>query len=192
MGKKIDGKQIALQIRKEVQQKNEAFVAKYEMQPCLAVILVGNHPASLSYVQSKVKACKEVGMESRLIQLDAEVSEADLLKEIEKLNQDAYVDGILVQLPLPQHIHEDTVVYAIDPNKDVDGFHPINIGKMMLGVDTFYPCTPHGVIKMLEAISYDLCGKNVVVIGRSMIVGQPMAQLCLEQNATVTVCHSKT
>ena len=192
MGKKIDGKQIALQIRKEVQQKNEAFVAKYEMQPCLAVILVGNHPASLSYVQSKVKACKEVGMESRLIQLDAEVSEADLLKEIEKLNQDAYVDGILVQLPLPQHIHEDTVVYAIDPNKDVDGFHPINIGKMMLGVDTFYPCTPHGVIKMLEAISYDLCGKNVVVIGRSMIVGKPMAQLCLEQNATVTACHSKT
>ena len=193
MGKKIDGKQIALQIRKEVQQKNEAFVAKYEMQPCLAVILVGNHPASLSYVQSKVKACKEVGMESRLIQLDAEVSEADLLKEIEKLNQDAYVDGILVQLPLPQHIHEDTVVYAIDPNKDVDGFQPVNLGKLLLQQKSFQPCTAKSVMRILKEIGMeDLSGKHAVVIGRSNIVGKPVAQLLLKQHATVTICHSKT
>ena len=192
MGKLIDGKQIALQIRAEVTKKNVVFVEKYGVKPCLVVILIGNHPASLSYVKSKVKGCQEVGMESRLIQLEETITEEALLDEIEKLNQDAQVDGILVQLPLPKHIAEDKVVNAIDPKKDVDGFHPVSIGKMMLGEETFYPCTPYGVIKMLESIQYDLSGKNVVVIGRSMIVGKPMAQLCLERNATVTICHSKT
>lgn len=192
MGNLIDGKKIALQIREEVTKKNEAFVAKYGVKPCLVVILIGNHPASLSYVKSKVKGCEQVGMESRLIQLEETITEEALLVEIEKLNQDAQVDGILVQLPLPKHIAEDKVVNAIDPKKDVDGFHPISIGKMMLGEETFYPCTPYGVLKMLDSIDYDLTGKNVVVIGRSMIVGKPMAQLCLERNATVTICHSKT
>lgn len=161
-------------------------------KPTLAVILVGENPASVSYVRGKNKACVEVGMDCRQIDLPEETSEQDLIKLVKELNDDSCVDGILVQLPLPSHINQKNVLQAIDPNKDVDGLHTINAGKLFLGEDGFVPCTPAGIMKLLERMNCDIAGKEVVVIGRSNLVGLPVSRLLTKANATVTVCHSKT
>lgn len=189
--KLINGLEIAKKRREEMKQK-VSELKKEGITPHLTVILVGDDPASKSYVSGKEKAAKEIGISSEVIHMVAEATEAELLAKISELNHDADVHGILVQLPLPSHIDENKVIEAIDPNKDVDGFHPINVGKMILNQDTFLPCTPHGIIKLLEAIDCDLEGKHAVVVGRSNIVGKPMGQLLLNRNATVTYCHSRT
>ncbi len=189
--KLINGLEIAKKRREEMKQK-VSELKKEGITPHLTVILVGDDPASKSYVSGKEKAAKEIGISSEVIHMVADATEAELLAKISDLNHDADVHGILVQLPLPSHIDENKVIEAIDPNKDVDGFHPINVGKMILNQDTFLPCTPHGIIKLLEAIDCDLEGKHAVVVGRSNIVGKPMGQLLLNRNATVTYCHSRT
>lgn len=189
--KLINGLEIAKKRREEMKQK-VSELKKEGITPHLTVILVGDDPASKSYVSGKEKAAKEIGISSEVIHMVADATEAELLTKISELNHDADVHGILVQLPLPSHIDENKVIEAIDPNKDVDGFHPINVGKMILNQDTFLPCTPHGIIKLLEAIDCDLEGKHAVVVGRSNIVGKPMGQLLLNRNATVTYCHSRT
>ncbi|NLI68215.1 MAG: bifunctional methylenetetrahydrofolate dehydrogenase/methenyltetrahydrofolate cyclohydrolase FolD [Bacilli bacterium] len=189
--KLINGLEIAKKRREEMKQK-VSELKKEGITPHLTVILVGDDPASKSYVSGKEKAAKEIGISSEVIHMVADATEAELLAKISELNHDADVHGILVQLPLPSHIDENKVIEAIDPNKDVDGFHPINVGKMILNQDTFLPCTPHGIIKLLEAIDCDLEGKHAVVVGRSNIVGKPMGQLLLNRNATVTYCHSRT
>jgi methylenetetrahydrofolate dehydrogenase (NADP+)/methenyltetrahydrofolate cyclohydrolase len=158
----------------------------------LAVILVGNNPASRTYVSNKQKACREVGMHSLLIEMPETITENELLAKIYELNEDESIHGILVQLPIPKHIEEKKVIEAILPSKDVDGFHPINIGRMMTGQETFLPCTPLGIMVLLEETGISIAGKNVAVVGRSNIVGKPVGQLLLNQNATVTYCHSKT
>jgi methylenetetrahydrofolate dehydrogenase (NADP+)/methenyltetrahydrofolate cyclohydrolase len=188
----LSGKDVASKIRSELKQHIEEFVKENKFAPGLAVILIGNDPASSSYVRGKTRACEEVGIYSRLINLEVTVSEEELLKHISDLNSDMDIHGILVQLPLPSHINEKNIIMAIDPSKDVDGFHPINIGKMMLGEECFLPCTPFGIIKMLEYANIDMNGKHAVVIGRSNIVGKPIGQLLLNKNATVTYCHSRT
>ncbi|MDF2945751.1 MAG: Methylenetetrahydrofolate dehydrogenase [Bacillales bacterium] len=188
----LSGKDVASKIRSELKQHIEEFVKENKFAPGLAVILIGNDPASSSYVRGKTRACEEVGIYSRLINLEVTVSEEELLKHISDLNSDTDIHGILVQLPLPSHINEKNIIMAIDPYKDVDGFHPINIGKMMLGEECFLPCTPFGIIKMLEYANIDMNGKHAVVIGRSNIVGKPIGQLLLNKNATVTYCHSRT
>lgn len=189
--KLINGLEIAKKRREEMKQK-VSELKKEGITPHLTVILVGDDPASKSYVSGKEKAAKEIGISSEVIHMVADATEAELLAKISELNHDTDVHGILVQLPLPSHIDENKVIEAIDPNKDVDGFHPINVGKMILNQDTFLPCTPHGIIKLLEAIDCDLEGKHAVVVGRSNIVGKPMGQLLLNRNATVTYCHSRT
>lgn len=186
----ISGKELAQEKRQAM--KEEVALLKNQIIPGLAVLLVGNNPASRSYVKGKEKACKEVGIYSRLIELPETISETDLLSEIEKLNQDNEIHGILVQLPLPGHIRESEVIEKIIPEKDVDGFHPINIGKMMTGERTFLPCTPFGIVEMVKSKNIDVEGKHVVVVGRSNIVGKPVGQLFLNENATVTYCHSRT
>ena len=190
-GKLIDGKKISQHIRAgletEVQKWTEAGI-----KPGLAVILVGNNQASRTYVTSKQKSCKAIGMESVLIELPEDVEEAILLEKINELNHDDAIHGILVQLPLPQHISEQKVIETISADKDVDGFHPINIGKMMTNQDTFLPCTPYGVLEMLKYEGIPIEGKHVVIVGRSNIVGKPAGQLLLNENATVTYCHSRT
>jgi methylenetetrahydrofolate dehydrogenase (NADP+)/methenyltetrahydrofolate cyclohydrolase len=158
----------------------------------LAVLLVGDNPASQVYVRNKVKACEQAGLHSVLDQLPADLSESDLLARVAELNRDPLIHGILVQLPLPAHIDAHKVIEAIDPAKDVDGFHVASAGALMTGLPGFWPCTPHGCMKMLESIHYPLSGKHAVVIGRSNIVGKPMALMLLAQNATVTICHSRT
>jgi len=187
----IDGKKIAQHLREEmkheIQQLNERNI-----QPHLTVILIGNDPASHSYVNGKEKASKEVGISSKIIRLPKDTSEDELLNEIDILNKDENTDGILVQLPLPKHIDEQKVIEAIHPSKDVDGFHPTNIGRMMVKKQSFLPCTPYGIIKILQYENIEIEGKHVVVIGRSNIVGKPMGQLLLNESATVTYCHSKT
>lgn len=187
----IDGKKISQEIRKQLEREVEQLTSK-GMKPGLAVILVGDDPASRTYVTSKQKSCHAIGMESVLIEYPSDVSEKDLLDKITELNADDSIHGILVQLPIPPHISETKVIDTISPEKDVDGFHPINIGKMMIGQDTFLPCTPYGVMKMLEFMGIKPEGKHAVIIGRSNIVGKPMGQLLLNANATVTYCHSKT
>ena len=162
------------------------------INPGLAVILVGDDPASHTYVSNKQKSCEQMGIYSELIKLSADVTEETLLQQIERLNENPAIDGILVQLPLPKHIDEQKVIATISPEKDVDGFHPISVGKMLLGQPTFLPCTPFGVMKLLEYSNVDIRGKHAVVIGRSHIVGVPMGQLLLQKDATVTYCHSKT
>ncbi|GAA4065942.1 bifunctional methylenetetrahydrofolate dehydrogenase/methenyltetrahydrofolate cyclohydrolase FolD [Amphibacillus indicireducens] len=187
----IYGNQLAETLR--VKMKEEIVNLKRKgIDPKLTVVLIGDHPASKSYVSGKQKAADYIGMDSELIQLPAETTEAELLSLIDQLNQDTVVDGILVQLPLPAHIDEQLVIEAIRPSKDVDGFHPINIGKMMTNQDTFLPCTPYGILTMLKLYDIDIAGKHAVVIGRSNIVGKPIGQLLLNENATVTYCHSKT
>jgi methylenetetrahydrofolate dehydrogenase (NADP+)/methenyltetrahydrofolate cyclohydrolase len=187
----IDGKQLAAEVKAEAAKDVQALRAK-GVAPCLVVFLVGEDPASAVYVRGKAKDCAECGIDSRVVRLPAETGEEDLLRQIDEANEDAAVHGILVQLPLPKRIDERKVIEAIDPAKDVDGFTPINIGRMQVGEDAFVPCTPAGCLCMIEAAGMDLTGKDAVVVGRSNIVGKPMAMLLIGKNATVTVCHTKT
>ena len=187
----IDGKALAAQIRTEVTQRVAAIKAQ-GVTPGLAVILVGDNPASQVYVRNKVKACSDCGMHSVLEKYDATMSEAALLERVHALNADPAIHGILVQLPLPAHIDAQKVIETISPAKDVDGFHIASAGALMTGMPGFWPCTPYGCMKMLESIGYKLRGKHAVVIGRSNIVGKPMALMLLAQDATVTICHSRT
>ena len=190
----IDGKLLASNLRGEIAAGVAALKAEKGVTPGLAVILVGDNPASVSYVTAKEKACTEAGMYSREIRLPAETTEADLIKLIKELNVDPAIHGILVQLPVPKHISDKAVIDAIAPEKDVDGFTPINVGKMMIGDECFLPCTPHGIIKLIEFSGMDIKGKHAVVIGRSNIVGKPVAALLARKqtNATVTLCHTGT
>lgn len=193
MSEVVYGSEIAKKVKANLKLKIEEIKAQGKRVPKLVVILVGDHPASISYVTGKEKACKAIGMENELITLPEATTEEDLLSLIDRLNRDDSVDGILVQLPLPKHIQEDHVIFAISPEKDVDGFHPYNVGKLMLQEETFVSCTPKGILRILETIGYDdLSGKRAVVVGRSNIVGKPVAQLLMNKNATVTVCHSRT
>ena len=189
----IDGKQIAGTIREEVKIKTAALKSK-GITPCLAVILVGGDPASVSYVAGKQKALAEAGMKDRSVRLPENTKEQELISLIRDLNADKSVHGILVQLPLPRHIDEEKVILAIDPAKDVDGFHPANAGNLLIGKKTFLPCTPHGIIVLLKRMNIETDGKHAVVIGRSNIVGKPVAILLARKdvNATVTICHSGT
>lgn len=189
----IDGKAIAQNVRKEVAEQVKELNAK-GISPCLAVILVGNNPASVSYVTGKQKALAEAGMTDKSVHLPEDTSEEELVELIERLNKDNTVNGILVQLPLPKHINEDRVITAITPEKDVDGFHPVNVGNLMIGRKAFLPCTPHGVIVLLEKMSIETSGKHCVIIGRSNIVGKPLAILMSSKkvNSTVTICHTGT
>ena len=189
----IDGKQIAADTRAEVAAKTAELKAK-GIIPCLAVILVGENPASISYVTGKQKALAECGMKDESVHLPESTSEEELLALIHKLNKDDTVHGILVQLPLPKDINEEKVLLAIDPEKDVDGFHPVNVGNMMIGKKAFLPCTPHGIIVLLEKMGIETKGKHAVVIGRSNIVGKPVSILLArrETNCTVTICHTGT
>lgn len=188
---RINGKEISEEIRKGLE-KEVAKLIEQGIKPGLAVILVGDNPASRTYVTSKQKSCQKIGMESILVEYSEDVAEETLLGKIKQLNEDEKVHGILVQLPLPAHISEAKVIETISPEKDVDGFHPENIGKMMTGQDTFLPCTPFGVMEMLKYTGIDVAGKHAVILGRSNIVGKPVGQLLLNENATVTHCHSRT
>ena len=190
--KLINGKEISKKTKDAIKAEIEEIRNTGKRVPKLAVILVGDNPASQVYVRNKEKACAYVGMESLRINKDATLSEEELLKLIDELNHDDGVDGILVQLPLPKTIDEEKVLKAIAPDKDVDGFHPANIAKLFLNEEGFIPCTPYGMMVMLEEIGYDLDGKEVVVVGRSNIVGKPVALLALHHNATVTIAHSHT
>lgn len=187
----IDGKAISAEIKNECRIKAEEFKKK-GIEPCLAVILVGNDPASSIYVNNKKKACEYVGIKSLSYELSEETREEELLELIDKLNKDQTVNGILVQLPLPGHINEDKVIKAISPLKDVDGFHTTNVGALCIGEPGFVSCTPAGVIELLKRSNVEISGKHCVVVGRSNIVGKPMALLMLRENATVTICHSRT
>lgn len=187
----IDGKALAQSVRTSLKEKVEQFKLS-SRAPGLTVILVGDNPASQVYARNKIKACSDVGITSKLEKLPAETSEAELLALLEQLNADDSVDGILVQLPLPRHINEQKVIETIRADKDVDGFHVANVGSVVTGIGGFRSCTPYGVIKMLESVDYPLTGAHALVIGRSNIVGKPMAIMLLEKNATVTVAHSKT
>lgn len=187
----IDGNALSKQLRGDVARRAAALKAR-GLTPGLAVILVGDNPASQVYVRNKVKACEDSGLHSVLEKYEASLTEAQLLARIAALNQDPSIHGILVQLPLPAHIDAHKVIEAISPAKDVDGFHVASAGALMVGQPGFWPCTPYGCMKMLESIHYDLKGKHAVVIGRSNIVGKPMALMLLQQNATVTICHSAT
>ncbi len=187
----IDGNQLSKKLRAEVAARVQALKAK-GTTPGLAVVLVGDNPASQVYVRNKVKACEDAGLHSVLEKYDATMTESDLLARVEGLNQDPSIHGILVQLPLPAHIDGQKVIEAISPAKDVDGFHIASAGALMTGMPGFWPCTPYGCMMMLESIDYDLKGKHAVVIGRSNIVGKPMALMLLQKNATVTICHSAT
>jgi methylenetetrahydrofolate dehydrogenase (NADP+)/methenyltetrahydrofolate cyclohydrolase len=187
----LDGKLIAGQLRETIAADVRVLKAR-GVTPGLAVVLVGEDPASRVYVSMKEKACEQAGIFSDEHKLPAETSEAQLLALIDELNGDCRIDGILVQLPLPKHIDESKVLEAISPHKDVDGFHPYNVGRLVTGKPLFQPCTPYGVMKMLEAARVDLSGKEVVVVGRSNIVGKPVALMCLAKHATVTLCHSRT
>ena len=188
----IDGKAIAAAVRGEIRAECEAFAAANGYVPGLAVVIVGEDPASQVYVRNKAKACAEVGFYSEVHALPAETSEADLLALVDRLNADPKIHGILVQLPLPRHLNETAVLLRIDPRKDVDAFHPFNVGNLTIGFPVFQPCTPAGVMELLRRSGVDPCGKHCVVVGRSNIVGKPMALLLLAANGTVTVCHSRT
>lgn len=187
----ISGKEIGQEIRNELAERINTL-KNQDITPGLAVILVGNNSASKTYVSNKQKTCEALGMHSRLLSFESDLSEDELVEAIHSLNNDPKIHGILVQLPLPKQITESKVLAAISPDKDVDGFHPINVGKMMLGQETFLPCTPYGVMKLLEYSGIEIAGKHAVVIGRSHIVGKPMGQLLLQKDATVTYAHSKT
>ena len=192
----IDGKKIAAQVKQELADEVKRMKAAGAKTPHLVAVLVGNDPASETYVASKVKACQEVGFKSTEMRYSADITEEQLLAVVDKLNQDADVDGYIVQLPLPRHISEHKVLMAIDPDKDVDGFHPCNVGKMVLGLPTYLPATPAGIMELLARYHIDTEGKHCVVVGRSNIVGTPMAVLMSRKakhaNCTVTMCHSRT
>lgn len=191
MAEIIDGKQIAAQVRNEIKERTRQLIDQ-GIQPGLAVIIVGEDSASQVYVRNKIKACAEVGFYSENYELPASATEDELLSLVEKLNQDPKIHGILVQLPLPKGFDEDKVIAAINPDKDVDAFHASNVGKIVIGEYDFLPCTPAGVMKLLEYSNIEVAGKDCVVIGRSNIVGKPQAMLMLHANATVQICHSKT
>ena len=191
----IKGSEISKQIKEELKQKIAQLKEKHSLIPGLATVLVGEDEASKVYVGAKEKACKDLGIHSERIDLPADTKEEDLLALVEKLNKDPKIHGILVQLPLPRHINGTKVLYAIDPNKDVDGFHPVNIGKMVLGEPTFLPCTPHGILELLKRSGTEMKGADAVIVGRSNIVGKPIANMLLQKkggNATVTICHTGT
>jgi len=188
----IDGKAISAQIRAELAQEVGKLKADKGVTPGLAVVLVGENPASKVYVGQKEKACNELGLLSKKFVLPAETQEQELLELVAKLNADPEVDGILVQLPLPKQIDENKVIAAIHPDKDVDGFHPVNVGRLVIGTEGFKPCTPYGVIHLLRRSGVKLAGAEAVVVGRSNIVGKPVALMLVHESATVTVCHSKT
>jgi len=190
----IDGKRLAQNLRGEIAAGVAQLKAEKGVTPGLAVILVGDNPASVSYVTAKEKACAEAGMLSRELRLPAETTEAELVALVRELNADKSIHGILVQLPVPKHISDKAVIDAIAPEKDVDGFTPVNVGRMMIGEECFLPCTPHGIVKLIEFSGMDLKGRHAVVIGRSNIVGKPVAALLArkETNATVTLCHTGT
>lgn len=192
----LDGKQTSEAIKADLKEKVDELKAKGHRPPHLSAILVGENPASMAYVGNKMKSCEQIGFQSSLNKFETSISEEDLLAEIEKLNQDPSVDGYIVQLPLPDHISEDKVIEQVDPAKDVDGFHPVNVGKMVAGLPTFLPATPFGITKLMEHYNLSANGKEVVVIGRSHIVGRPMSILLSQSskvgNGTVTVCHSRT
>ena len=189
----IDGKALSEKVLKEIEKEHSELEKKVGRKAGLAVIIVGENPASQIYVRNKIRACEKVGFHSETIRLDENITEENLLLEIEKLNNDSNIDGILVQLPIPKHINELKVINAISAEKDVDGFHTTNIGKMMIGDETgFLPCTPAGVVHMFEEYNIDLEGKDVLVIGQSNIVGKPMTLLLIKKRATVQVCNSKT
>lgn len=192
MPTKIDGKVLAQKIRDGLKEKASEYKEKYGRVPGLAVILVGEDAASQVYVRMKNKACEEAGFKSIVDRMPETVSTEELLAKVEAYNNDDSINGILVQLPLPKQIDEKKVLYAIKPEKDVDGFHPVNVGLLSIGEDALAPCTPAGVMVMFEEYGIELSGKNVVVLGRSNIVGKPMAALLIKASATVTVCHSKT
>ncbi len=192
MAEIIDGKLVTAEIRKKTAEKIKEFKERTGITPGLAVILVGDDPASAVYVRNKHKGCLDVGMNSYQIEYPADTTEEELLSKIAELNADKNVHGILVQLPLPKHINEDNVINAISPLKDVDAFHPENVGKILIGKYDFLPCTPAGVMELLSFYNIDIEGKECVVLGRSNIVGKPMALLLLAKNGTVTVCHSRT
>lgn len=191
MGQIINGKEIGQKIRESIAERVQQL-KNQGVTPGLAVILVGEDPASQTYVRNKHRSCEAIGMYSEVIKMDENTQEEQLLEQIRLLNERDDIHGILVQLPLPKHINEDNVIATISPEKDVDGFSPISVGKMMLGQETFLPCTPFGVMKLLEYTGIEVAGKHAVVVGRSHIVGKPVGQLLLQQNATVTYTHSKT
>jgi methylenetetrahydrofolate dehydrogenase (NADP+) / methenyltetrahydrofolate cyclohydrolase len=188
----LDGAQLANQIKQQVRTVVEQLLRENEIRPCLAAVRVGDDPASAVYVKNKIRACEEVGIRSELHALPASTSSLELHDLIDSLNSRADVDGILVQLPLPGEIDEAAIVEAINPSKDVDGFHPVNVGYLALGRPVFVPCTPAGIIELLLHHRIEISGADACVVGRSQIVGRPMAQLLLQRNATVTICHSKT
>ena len=188
----ISGKEISVKIKDRLKEEVSKIKETYPRLPKLVVILVGDNQASQTYVRNKERGCQYIGIESEILRHDASFSEIELLQEINDLNNDDTVDGILVQLPLPQHINEEKVLDAIVPSKDVDGFHPENVAKLFLGQHSLVPCTPKGMMVLLEEINYDLASKEVVIVGRSNIVGKPVALLCLQKNATVTIAHSQT
>ncbi|WP_456429885.1 bifunctional methylenetetrahydrofolate dehydrogenase/methenyltetrahydrofolate cyclohydrolase FolD [Rhodocaloribacter sp.] len=194
MAQLIDGKAIAAQVRGEIREAVSAWTAQGHRPPCLRVVLVGEDPASASYVRGKQKAALEVGIDAETLTYESDITEAELLRVIDRLNRDAGVDGILVQLPLPAHIDEQNVIYALNPDKDVDCFHPANVGRIMIGEPRFLPCTPAGIMEMLRRTGIETRGQRAVIVGRSNIVGKPMANLLMQKgvDATVTVCHSRT
>ena len=192
MAKIIDGKAISAAIRAELKEETEQFAKANGFRPGLAVIIVGEDPASQVYVRNKRKACEEVGFYSEAYELPANTTQGELNELVDKLNANDKIHGILCQLPLPKHLDENEVIMRIDPKKDVDAFHPENVGKIMIGDYAFLPCTPAGVMALLERSNIDICGKECVVVGRSNIVGKPQAMLLLHANGTVTVCHSRT
>jgi methylenetetrahydrofolate dehydrogenase (NADP+)/methenyltetrahydrofolate cyclohydrolase len=190
----IDGKKISQEIKDEVRSATERFNSEKGFVPGLAFILVGENPASQAYVKSKGKSCEEIGFYSVTERVPETTTEAELLAMIDRFNRDERIHGILVQLPLPKHINEQRVIEAISPAKDVDGFHPANVGKMMIGIDTFFPCTPYGIVELLKRTNIDPSGKHVVVVGRSNIVGKPIANMLVQKkewaNAIVTIAHT--
>lgn len=192
----IDGKQTASDIKKKIAEEVAEMTSRGERAPHLAAILVGHDGGSETYVANKVKACEECGFTSSLIRFEDNITEEELLQEIKRLNEDESVDGFIVQLPLPRHINEELITQAIDPSKDVDGFHPVNVGRMSIGLDCFLPATPAGIMELLKYYNIPTRGKHAVVLGRSNIVGKPMASLLMQKsnpgNCTVTVCHSAT
>ena len=192
MGNIIDGKALSQVVKDEVKAEVPVLEAQYGRKPCLVVIIVGENPASQVYVRNKVKAAAYTGMESKLVELPADITEEALLGEIVALNNDPLVDGILVQLPLPKHINEEKVIDTIAREKDVDGFHPGNVAGLWLGKDCIVPCTPAGIMRLIDSVGVELKGKNAVVVGRSNIVGKPVAKLLLDRHATVTIAHSRT
>ncbi len=193
---RIDGKKISAQIKEEIAREIEQIKQQGGKTPHLVAVLVGDDPASETYVSHKEKACNKVGMESEVWRLNADISQEELLKKVDQLNQDPQVDGFIVQLPLPDHIDEQKIIEAIDPKKDVDGFHPINMGRMVIGLPAYLSATPAGILELLKRYEIETEGKNCVVLGRSNIVGKPIANLMLQKaypgNTTVTVCHSRT